>query len=186
MKRIRWLGSSTFAETDREENDYYATPREAVDKLLEQEKFSKHILEPACGEGHISKVLEEYGKIVESTDFIDRGFWDQKDFFEYTSNNKDIITNPPYNVALDFISHALEISQEGQKIAMLLRIQFLESTKRYPFFKENPPTKVYVFSKRLKCAKNGDFDNIWASTVCYAWFVWEKWYLWPTIVDWLI
>jgi len=39
--------------------DYYATPPSATKKLLENETFSKFILEPACGEGHISEVLKQ-------------------------------------------------------------------------------------------------------------------------------
>ena len=57
---------------------------------------------------------------------------------------------------------------------MFLKIQFLEGQARRLLFDRNPPKKVYVASKRLICAKNGDFDSYKSSAVCYAWFVWTK------------
>jgi len=68
------LGARTFAKEDREENDYYATEPKAIELLLEREKFSTNIWEPACGEGHISKVLLSHGHQVFSTDLIYRGY----------------------------------------------------------------------------------------------------------------
>ena len=86
----------------------------------------------------------------------------------------DIITNPPYKYAQEFVQHALDISLEGTKIAMFLKIQFLEGGGRYKLFMENPPKHVYVFSKRVVCAMNGWFDKFDGSAFAYCWFVWEK------------
>lgn len=52
-------GASNHSDTEREENDFYETPKIATEMLCELETFSKDILEPACGTGDISKVLEE-------------------------------------------------------------------------------------------------------------------------------
>ena len=71
-------------------------------------------------------------------------------------------------------------------MAMFLKIQFLEGQERYKFFKENPPKKIYVASKRLNCAKDGDFDKYKSSAVCYAWFVWQKGYKGSPEIDWII
>ena len=76
------LGARNFAQHEREINDYYATEPKAVELLLEQEKFNKHILEPACGEGHISNVLTAHGYNVYSSDIIARGYGEVQDFFE--------------------------------------------------------------------------------------------------------
>ena len=67
---------------------------------------------------------------------------------------------------------------------MFLKVLFLEGQKRKKFFIDNPPKVVYVYSKRQKCAKNGDF-NIGASAVAYAWYVWEKGYNGDTIIKWI-
>ena len=166
------VGNSRHA--DAEPNDYYATEPRAVELLLEQESFSENIWEPACGEGHISKVLTKHGHKVTSTDLIDRGFGiGGKDFLEETCVfNGDIVTNPPYKYARDFVEKALASVPEGNKVAMLLKLTFLEGKARQALFKKHPPQTVYVSSSRLECGKNGIFRN--GSAVAYAWYVWQK------------
>ncbi len=182
------LGSSAHSKGIRESKDYYATEPKAVEELIKVEIFNKNIWECACGEGHISKVLMKHGFNVWSTDLVDRGFGEVKDFlfFNDTKWNGDIITNPPYSLALDFVKKALEVIPEGNKTAFLLRIQFLEGKERYNFFKNNPPYRVYVASERLNCAINGDFEKYSkASASCYAWFVWIKGYKGDTTIQWI-
>ena len=50
--------------------------------LLGLETFDKNILEPCCGEGHISNVLKDAGHIVTSSDLIDRGYGEVKSIFD--------------------------------------------------------------------------------------------------------
>jgi hypothetical protein len=184
---FKMLGASNHTEEDRETNDYYATEPKAAELLLTLERFSDYILEPACGEGHLSKVFERSGYNVLSTDLVYRGYGAQKDFFDYTEWHGDIITNPPYKYALEFVRHALEITSDGNKIAMFLKLQFLEGKERKKLFIEQPPKTVYVSSSRLLCAKNGDFDKTrenGGSAVAYGWFVWKKGYKGDTILKW--
>lgn len=166
-----------------ETNDYYATDPRAVDLLLEQEGFCSHIWEPACGEGHISKVLSAHGYHVESTDLIDRGYGiSGQNFLErpyFASFDGDIITNPPYKHAREFVEKALEVVRPGRKVAMFLKLTFLEGKSRRKLFREHPPKTVYVSSSRLECGKNGDFTG--TSMVAYAWFVWQKGYPRPNL-----
>ena len=182
---MRTIGTSTHALEGRENDDYYATDPKAVKLLLEKEKFSSIILEPSCGEGHISRVLLDNGYAVKSSDLINRGFGEVQDFFETDEFNGDIITNPPYKMALDFVKHSLNIIQEGNKVAMFLKLQFLEGKARKEFYKNNPPKKIYVASGRLNCAKNGKFEEFKSSAVAYAWFVWEKGYQGSPEIDWI-
>ena len=179
------LAASNHSKGEREVNDYYATEPKAVELLLQKEKFSSIILEPSCGEGHISRVLLDNGYAVKSSDLIDRGFGEVKDFFEFDKFCGDIITNPPYKVALDFVKHSLDIIPEGSKVAMFLKLQFLEGKARKEFYKENPPKKIYVASGRLNCAKNGKFEEFKSSAVAYAWFMWEKGYQGSPEIDWI-
>lgn len=89
----------------------------------------------------------------------------------------DIITNPPYKYALDFIYKALQIIPDGHKVAMFLKVQFLEGKERKHLFKNFPPKVVYISSSRILCAKNADFKRMrenGGSAVAYAWFVWGK------------
>lgn len=68
---------------------------------------------------------------------------------------------------------------------MLFRLAFLEGQKRYELFNIFPPKTVYVFSKRLNCAKNGEFESSKSSGIAFAWFVWEVGYQGETILKWI-
>lgn len=179
------LGARTYANEAREENDYYATEPKATELLLNEVKFAHDILEPACGEGHMSKVLKAHGYNVSSYDLIDRGFGQQQDFMQIEKWGGDIITNPPYKYAREFVEHALEIIPDGCKVAMFLKIQFLETKGRRELFEKYPPKTVYVASGRLACAKNGDFGSRSLGAMCYAWYVWEKGYHGDTVLKWI-
>ena len=96
----------------------------------------------------------------------------------------DIITNPPYKYAIEFVKHALNLINEGHKVAMLLRLSFLEGKSRRILFNQYPPKKVYVSSNRILCAKNGDFENSDSSAIAYAWFIWEKGFKGTPILNW--
>lgn len=175
------IGASNHSDENRADDDYYATPKEAVEELLKREQFFRYVWEPACGGGHISEVLKAYGYDVLSSDIVDRGYPNTytADFLTVNPKPKeyiprDIITNPPYSKAKEFIEKALEISMDSTKIAMFLKLTFLESKSRRDLFNKNPPKYVYVFSNRVWCAKNGNFDEAKSSAVAYAWFVWVK------------
>ena len=183
---MRTLGSTSITKADREENDFYATESKAVELLLAEETFDNNILEPCCGKKHITNILEQAGYTVKSSDLIDRGVGaDIQDFFKITDWDGDIISNPPYKNALDFVKHSLEIVKEGSKVAMFLKILFLEGKTRKEFFLESPPKVIYVASGRLNCAKNGDFDKYTTGAVCYAWFVWEKGFTGEPVIRWI-
>lgn len=182
------LGSSNHALENREAFDYYATDPKAVEMLLELEQFAPVIWEPACGEGHISKVLQAHGYEVISTDLVYRGFGDPEplDFLKETLDGfeGDIITNPPYSAGLEFVQRALESVRPGGKVAMFLKVQFLEGQKRGAFFKDTPPRTVYISRSRLSCAKNGDFERFPDSAIAYAWYVWEKGFTGDPVIKW--
>lgn len=182
------MGASNHANSERPENDYYAIEPKAMEVLLEYETFSPTIWECACGEGHISKVLEKAGYNVFSTDLVYRGYGEKEplDFLKSTGNfNGDIITNPPYKFAKEFVEKAIETVNDGHKVAMLLRVLFLEGKSRRVLFNKYPPKVVYVFSSRVKCAKNGDFDGMGSGAVAYAWFLWEKGFSGTPIIKWI-
>ncbi len=139
--------------------------------------------------GHLAQVLENNGYEVIATDLIYRGYGDKEslNFLEEILEEfeGDIITNPPYKYALEFVQKALDSVQIGKKVAMFLKLQFLEGKSRKKFFLENPPKVVYVSSSRLNCAMNGDFDKYESSAIAYAWFVWEKGFKGDPIIKWI-
>lgn len=187
-------GNST---SKREENDFYATNPETLKMFLYE--FWKdnafegdEILEPACGQGHISKTLKELlpNFNITSTDLIDRGYGVSGiDFltYDYKKMFDVVITNPPFSLAKEFIEKGLKIS--NKHVIMLCKIQLLEGTKRKEMFFNTPLKYVYVHTTRQATWKEGKpldpNGKKWATTMCLAWFVWDKDYKGEPIIRWI-
>lgn len=136
------IGASNHASHERAEKDYYATEPAATDWLCRLEQFRGPILEPSCGEGHISEQLKAHSYDVVSRDLEDRGYGEVgRDFLcpDIEPWSGDIITNPPYAFAQEFVERALAMIEPGRKVAMFLKLTFLEGKKRREFFKNAPP-----------------------------------------------
>lgn len=163
--------------------DFYPTPLWATFALIDNEPFQGDIWECACGDGSMSQVLEQTGNKVISSDLYDRGFGEAgHDFIGTPRRARNIITNPPYHSAENFVATALQ--QADGKVALLLRLAFLEGANRArTIFATNPPSRVWVFSERItfymKGAKKGG-----SGTTAYAWFVWDKDALGHTELKW--
>ncbi len=178
---------------ERELNDFYATEPKAAELLLQVEPELNNIWECACGQGHLAKVFDKYGKLAKASDLVNRGYGTQQDFLNHLPINfnpdyfwnGDIVTNPPYSEALEFCKKALNLVKDGSKVCMFLKLTFLESKERKTFFETTPPLRIYVCSSRVICAKNGDFESYQSSAICYAWFVWLKGYKGDTVVKWI-
>ena len=183
-------GASNHSESERQSEDYYATEPKAIHKLCAVEQFTDTVWECACGGGHMVQALQGNGYRVYATDIIARGTISMRelDFFTAEHSDVDIITNPPYKCATEFVEHALEIVEDGRKVAMFLKLTFLEGKARRALFERFPPKRIWVFSERVLCAKNGDFAKMregGGSAVAYAWFVWQKGYIGETTVGWI-
>lgn len=194
----RFLSGTSLAGTsptrERAKNDFYATPFEATNAILRRVNLHGSILEPAAGQGHISKLLKERypeSEIV-STDLVARedkfgvGIQSGIDFLahDYGRMFDNVITNPPFSLAQEFIEKALAIVNE--KVVIFAKIQLLEGEKRRELFDKHPPKNVYVFTKRQSPLNNGsavdENGKPWATTMCFAWFIWEiGWYGEPRI-----
>jgi hypothetical protein len=95
------IGDSGY---ERIEADFYPTPPENVDCLLQHiipHSSPSLIWEPACGDGAISERLMEFGYETWSSDLFDHGFGTPNmDFLAQTKlpnpNIRAIFTNPPY------------------------------------------------------------------------------------------
>lgn len=191
------LGASNHTEKERELNDFYATDPKSLELFYKKfnedgNEMAVKIWEPSCGMGHLSKVLENHGHLVLSTDLINRGYgeggidflddvqFDAKDFWE-----GDILTNPPYKFAEEFVEKGMTRLFEGRYLFLFLKIQFLEGQKRKKLFEKYPPKYVYVNSSRQLCAMNGEFEKYKATALCYCWYVWEKGFTGDTVIRWI-
>ncbi len=160
-----------FADLDGP--DYFPTPRWATFALIDNERFEGDIWESACGDGAMSRVLEETGCSVSSSDLYDRDYGDVGiDFLTAHRRADNIVTNPPYNCAEGFVANGVKLA--NHKFALLLRLAFLEGAKRArTIFAECPPSRVWVFSERITFYPVG-VEVKGTGTTAYAWFVWDK------------
>ena len=98
-------GASNHTDSERQSEDYYATDPIAIHKLCEVEKFTPTVWECACGGGHLVQALCDKGYKVLASDIVDRGCDGSyiSDFFGCEHSTCDIITNPPYSKAKEFV-----------------------------------------------------------------------------------
>lgn len=161
--------------------DDFPTPPWATRGLLEHVLEDKAAframtcLEPACGAGHMAKVLKEYFGEVLAADAYYYGYGPIRDFltFPYETDAVDwVITNPPFRLAEEFALRALRVARKG--VALLARSVFLESIGRYEnIFAHSPPTKFAQFVERVPMVK-GRLDDRATTATGYAWLVWER------------
>ena len=175
-------------ERGRVENDFYATHPDSTKALLSVFEIQYPALEPACGEGHISKLLDPYR--TKSFDLIDRGFGNigfdflkAKFFGEYNT----VITNPPFCLFQEFVEKSLKIAKKN--VIMFGKLQALEGQKRATYLEITPLKTVYVFKKRQQPMRNGkEFDDNGkklSSTMAFAWYVWEIGYTGKPQIEWI-
>lgn len=190
------MGAAINRKEDREINDYYKTDPKALEVFLDKleedgVKLNENVWECACGDCGLSDVLNKRGYMVFSTDIVNRGSMLQHltiDFFKMNDTwEGDILTNPPYSMATEFVKHSLNLVKDGAYVIMFLKIQFLESQGRYDeLFSQGNLRYVYVNSNRYNTAKNGDFAKYKsAPALCYCWFIFQKGFKGEPTIRWI-
>lgn len=171
---------------NRQPYDFYPTPVYVTEALLKRETFEGDVWECASGSGKMSKVIEKYNECFSSDFRVDdvygQGGWDFLTQLDKETDN--IITNPPYKHATQFVLRAKQIA--NKKIAMILKLTFLESMGRYKKIftdKEFPLKSVYVFSGRIQFSPDG--AQAGSPTLSHAWYVWDKNYEGKPTLSWI-
>ena len=193
---FKTLGASNHTDKERQNEDFYATDPVATEWLLKLENIHDVVIDNSVGEGDLMFPIIKSGRKVIGFDIVNR--FSQHPGFEFRNENwldfnpdkllnADIIFNPPYKLAQEFVEHSINLVEEGRKVCAFLKLQFLEGKKRKELFEKYPPKIVYVSSSRILCAKNADFTGMreaGGSTVAYCWYVWEKGYKGETLIKW--
>lgn len=193
---FKTLGASNHTDKERQNEDFYATDPVATEWLLKLENIHDVVIDNSVGEGDLMFPIIKSGRKVIGFDIVNR--FSQHPGFEFRNENwldfnpdkllnADIIFNPPYKLAQEFVEHSINLVEEGRKVCAFLKLQFLEGKKRKELFEKYPPKIVYVSSSRILCAKNADFTGMreaGGSAVAYAWYVWEKGYKGETLIKW--
>lgn len=172
--------------------DYFPTPPWATRALCEQILGSHAALsdlvawEPACGELHMARPLGEYFGAVYASDVHDYGGHALRDFLfpgppPFAADW--IISNPPFNLGLDFALKAIELARIG--VAFLVRSAFCEGGERFrELFKPHPPAVVAQFVERVPMHK-GKLTATGSTATSYCWIVWRRDHAGPTEFRWI-
>ena len=176
--------SATNRGSKRVESDFYATPLESVYALLDNYdgiKPTDSILEPSAGNGNIIRALRNrgYDNCIDAVELREEerynliGKADRVGIFNYLTENIPykydvIIGNPPYSLAQEFIDKSLSLLNPGGRLIFLLRTNFLESKKRFTWWRDKLPTGLYVLNKRPSFTGKG------TDATSYSWFIWDK------------
>lgn len=167
-----------LAPGERKPQDFYPTPPEPTLALIQflAPRISKNadmIWEPACGEGSISKVLTKQGYNVSSSDLYEYEWAQGKygaDFLKTDSTSCSwIITNPPFNTALDFIRQCDLISRRNPNskgFVLLLKSNFWNVKRNVEVYNSVKPSYVLPLTWRPDFLGNGrpvlDMNwNVW-------------------------
>lgn len=161
----------------RKKSDFYQTPYSMTKALLKREYFDRgiEILEPACGKGAITKVLHDEGfKNIHSYDIAHNN---GSDFLTETRGFHNLITNPPFGLANEFIMKAKEIIEF--KSAFLLPLNYLQGQWRYEnIYKNNSNfalTDVYIFTRMPMLDENVREDGKYKTGMqSYAWYIFKN------------
>lgn len=145
-----------------------------------REKFNGLVWEPACGDLAMANVISKYNEVRATDLSLGQDF-----FFEPMNAVPNIITNPPFKLAEEFIARSKQIATE--KIAMLLKLSFLEGQKRFELFKDTkfPLKTVYVFCRRVTFHPKKLENKKTSGMIAFAWYVWDKQHSGPATIDWI-
>lgn len=192
---------SSTNRSEREGHDFFETPAWAVERLLETGVLNDCTswLEPAAGRGAIVRAVgwscklgafrvprwrlieidkEHVDALADATP--NGSTWLCADFLALQPEPgvvDVIITNPPFDLAPRFIEQAFK--WKPQKLALLLRLNFLASEARAPFMHAYAPD-VYVLPNRPNFMEgqsyidtHGKKKKKGGDSIEYAWFVWD-------------
>ena len=172
------------SNNDREKDDFYPTPPQATQSLLDRQKFEGNIWECACGNGAMSEIIIKSGYNVYSSDLIDRGYGETGiDFLKSDKKVDNIVTNPPFKLATEFTLKSFELARK--KAVMLSKISYLEGIKRRTLiFNQNKLEKVLIFSRRVPFKKEST-NKLAGGLMAFGWFIYDVNYNGKPTIDWI-
>lgn len=171
---------------DRHAEDWYVEPSWCSTRLFEAERFEGQVWDPACGMGRIAEAAAAAGLPWICTDLIDRGRGGNRDFLLETLRTSNIVSNPPFGIAEQFVAHALKLAE--RKVAMLLPANWVQGDKRSRWLETTPLRRVYFITPRPSMPPGTAItagEKPGNGTTDYAWFVWLRGFDGAPEVRWL-
>jgi hypothetical protein len=185
------LGNRDSHIWNREANDHYVEPAWCSERLFDVEEFYGRINDPCCGFGTIPEAAYRAGIGATACDLVDRGYkggW-VEDFFESTWPRDNIVSNPPFDVASQFVLHALKLT--GGKVAIIFptaRLNAANGPKGKYWIDGLPLRRVWLLTPRPSMppghvlAAGGKPEG---GKEDYCWLVFERGYAGNPELGWL-
>ena len=160
----------------RKERDLYETPEWVTEAVLPYLLSIKGtIWEPAAGGGQIVRVLERHGYKVLATDLAGRHadaplMGDFLSVHDAPCDIHAVVTNPPYDLAQEFVEKALALMEPAQgSVAMLLRVDWDSAATRSHLFGKCPQWRQkIVLNRRIVWFEGGASPSF-----NHAWYIWD-------------
>ena len=182
---VKQAQSIVGTSSGRPKDDFYPTPAYVTEALLQKEEFFDPILEPACGDGAISKVLLQNRYVVRSYDLHNHGYGIfPVDYLSYNAYppSYTMITNPPFSLFSEFVKKSILLG--FNKFALFGKLSILEGKVRSKLLEETHLTRVHVFRSRVQLTRNGETATN-SGMIAFAWFVWVRGNIGSPIIDWI-
>ncbi|MFT3728432.1 MAG: hypothetical protein QM759_11465 [Terricaulis sp.] len=169
---------------ERDKHDWYVEPYECSAALFAVEAFRGAIWDPACGVGRIVTEAQRAGLSAIGTDIVKRSdvCTLRCDFLKQQPDIKfsNIVSNPPFGVAEEFVQKSLTLVRSGGKVAMLLPLVWMAgfSAKRQ-WLPRSPLRRVFPLSPRPSMPPGAVIaagETPGNGTKDFAWFLWQNGY----------
>jgi hypothetical protein len=166
-------------EKERAADDWYVEPAWCVDILLKRVQFPMGLHDPCCGGGTIPFRARELGFTATGSDLRERApGWRVLNFLRDEDTYSSIVTNPPYNIAVPIIEHALRHVQQGGFVCALVQAKFLFSQKRKELFERVDMERVIILSRRPSMPPGEALSEHGESirgggSIDFCWVVWR-------------
>jgi len=176
MDALNLAGSSL--NNKRRKQDFYPTPPEATKALIDTGLIlGRRVWEPACGDGRMAEVFRAAGYSCTASDIRETGYGLTvpvdflRDQGAYPCGFFDaIVTNPPFNLAAEFIDRAID-HHRPKVVAMLLKANYWHAAKRIKLFEKHQPSHILALTWRLDFVGGERGGN---PLMDCAWVVWTE------------
>lgn len=175
----------------RHPDDWYVEPLWVSERLFQVEQFEGRVWDPAAGLGRIVDTAQTAGLDAIGTDLVCRkpdAYEGDVNFLEcdIDAGEPNIVCNPPFKHAEDFVGHALQLSE--RKVAMLLPAVWVQGQTRSRWLQKSPLRRVWFLAPRPSMPP-GPFlatgQKIGQGVQDFAWFVWLRGYDGHPEIRWL-
>jgi hypothetical protein len=177
------LNARIFA---REQSDHYVEPAWCSARLFQVEQFEGSIVDPACGWGTIVIEARRTGYNAAGSDIVDRGHDSTRtpsDFLKSIAVYDNIVTNPPFDIAQQFITHAVKHAR--RKVAAIVPIRRLPAAS---WLQALPLARVLMLTPRPSMP-SGSFiragGKVGGGTQDFCWLIFDHGHQGEPTIGWL-